>query len=530
VPGCVGITTARGTATLDFLRDRDVAAAPGEPAWVDAELQDARWVRRLELDDCGRPQRIHDTEQGQSDLAYDGAGRIASVQHQGSRGESYGFSPSGDVYEIGPDAPARRYAPGGRLLERGDERYEYDLDGNMVRRYRLTGVERLDEWRYEWNAAGLLSAVERPDGHRVENVYDALARRVAQRVLGAQKPVVEKRFVWDGDALVHEIIRRSEASWDPVEEVKSYVFDDNGLTLLALRTGDGPWHFAVPAAQPDLLFDETGQITSQATTSVWGDATWTSTAQSPVGLPGHYFDAETGLIYNRHRYYDPHLGRYISPDPAGVEGGIHLYAYAESRPHELMDPLGVYARTTIVDRDGNVIGRGRSKDPKKQQIHPAVGGGVSASAWRNEPVGDHRTARWLRRARGDEQLSLRGRAGAAAGEPQPQYQRRAGQPSEGARPGYRPTAFARRPTEPLAPIPQTRIWLPARTVAGCSLACAACTAVCPPTRQRPGIPALPIRRPPNRIRWCASRATTRTIKLASWPTRGGGVTRHGEGD
>jgi RHS repeat-associated protein len=361
-----------GTATLDFLRDRDVAAAPGEPAWVDAELQDARWVRRLELDDCGRPQRIHDTEQGQSDLAYDGAGRIASVQHQGSRGESYGFSPSGDVYEIGPDAPARRYAPGGRLLERGDERYEYDLDGNMVRRYRLTGVERLDEWRYEWNAAGLLSAVERPDGHRVENVYDALARRVAQRVLGAQKPVVEKRFVWDGDALVHEIIRRSEASWDPVEEVKSYVFDDNGLTLLALRTGDGPWHFAVPAAQPDLLFDETGQITSQATTSVWGDATWTSTAQSPVGLPGHYFDAETGLIYNRHRYYDPHLGRYISPDPAGVEGGIHLYAYAESRPHELMDPLGVYARTTIVDRDGNVIGRGRSKDPKKQQIHPAV--------------------------------------------------------------------------------------------------------------------------------------------------------------
>jgi RHS repeat-associated protein len=58
-------------------------------------------------------------------------------------------------------------------------------------------------------------------------------------------------------------------------------------------------------------------------------------------FPGQYFDAETGLHYNYHRFYDPTTGRYMTPDPIGLEGGINLYTYAENDPIDYFDPWGL---------------------------------------------------------------------------------------------------------------------------------------------------------------------------------------------
>uniref|UniRef100_UPI002B4850F9 RHS repeat-associated core domain-containing protein n=1 Tax=Aeromonas caviae TaxID=648 RepID=UPI002B4850F9 len=53
-----------------------------------------------------------------------------------------------------------------------------------------------------------------------------------------------------------------------------------------------------------------------------------------------YFDAETGLHYNRHRYYQPSTGRFITPDPIGLAGGLNNYQYAPN-PIGWVDPLGL---------------------------------------------------------------------------------------------------------------------------------------------------------------------------------------------
>jgi RHS repeat-associated protein len=62
-----------------------------------------------------------------------------------------------------------------------------------------------------------------------------------------------------------------------------------------------------------------------------------------IRFPGQYYDAETGLHYNRFRYYDPSIGRYVSADPIGqiASGDPNLYAYVWNDPINYIDPSGL---------------------------------------------------------------------------------------------------------------------------------------------------------------------------------------------
>ena len=88
------------------------------------------------------------------------------------------------------------------------------------------------------------------------------------------------------------------------------------------------WREAQEAEQP-------AQMDAANDPTVWGELTGQS-----IRFQGQWHDVETGLHYNRFRYYDPEVGRFIHQDPIRFEGGINWYQYAPS-PINYIDPLGL---------------------------------------------------------------------------------------------------------------------------------------------------------------------------------------------
>jgi len=77
----------------------------------------------------------------------------------------------------------------------------------------------------------------------------------------------------------------------------------------------------------------------------------TGTLTNPFQYAGRDLDSETGLFYNRYRFYDPTVGRFISEDPSGFGGGMNFYRYVNNSPTGSVDPLGL-ARCVLFVSNG----------------------------------------------------------------------------------------------------------------------------------------------------------------------------------
>lgn len=112
-----------------------------------------------------------------------------------------------------------------------------------------------------------------------------------------------------------------------------------------------------------------------------------SSVVNDIRLPGQYFDQETGMHYNWHRYYDPRTGRYITPDPAGQLGGINLYLYVENNPINFVDANGLWGFGVIGSGSAEVgliaIGAGATG---------SLGGGVFGGGSRGLSLGGFASA------------------------------------------------------------------------------------------------------------------------------------------
>jgi RHS repeat-associated protein len=88
---------------------------------------------------------------------------------------------------------------------------------------------------------------------------------------------------------------------------------------------------------------------------VLGKTPASTTVASGKVFPGQYFDSETGCHYNHFRYYCPDIGRYLTADPIGLNGGLNPYGYAEQNPIVNFDPLGLATWTVRGITSGSLV-------------------------------------------------------------------------------------------------------------------------------------------------------------------------------
>lgn len=268
----------------------------------------------------------------------------------------------GNLYGT-PERKDRRYGAGGRLLEDAECIYHYDDEGNLVfrefrqpredavkhdrrRMEREYGIRRLVTdigWLYEWTSGGMLRRVVRPDGRSVEFRYDALGRRTAKQYLGKVT-----RWVWDGNIPLHEWVAaatdnngQEEASYPDKNSLTTWVFEEGTFVPAAKIRGDRQYSIVSDyMGTPIQMYDSEGNKIWDCTLDIYGkvaDFRGESLHECPFRFQGQYEDIETGLYYNRFRYYDVNLGGYISQDPIGLAGNNPtIYGYVEN-PNILID-------------------------------------------------------------------------------------------------------------------------------------------------------------------------------------------------
>ncbi|EIX2469293.1 RHS repeat protein, partial [Escherichia coli] len=163
------------------------------------------------------------------------------------------------------------------------------------------------------------------DGHGV--VFPAELVRLLDRLeeeIRADRVSSESRaWLAQCGLTVEQLARQVEPEYTPARKVHFYHCDHRGLPLA--------------------LISPEGETAWQGEYDEWGNLLGEESAQhlqQSLRLPGQQYDEESGLYYNRNRYYDPLQGRYITQDPIGLRGEWNLYKYPLN-PVRFIDSLGL---------------------------------------------------------------------------------------------------------------------------------------------------------------------------------------------
>jgi RHS repeat-associated protein len=196
----------------------------------------------------------------------------------------------------------------------------YDGNGNLI----SDGINN-----YAYDAENRLIAAVTPT-HTASYAYDPFDRRIAKTVDGATT-----RYLHDGGQVIMEYDGSGQM-------LRRYVYGPGIDQPISILTMNDIYYYHFDALGSVIaLSSANGQIVETYAYSPFGHLSRDGEVSNPYLYTGREYDEETGLHYYRARYYHPELGRFLQVDPITYESGMNIYAYAENRPVDFRDPLGL---------------------------------------------------------------------------------------------------------------------------------------------------------------------------------------------
>jgi len=323
----------------------------------------------------GKLADIQNTRIDGNELAYthDDAGRLTQVNAGllSARSETFTLDANGNrLTHSQTGSTPWQYDAAGRLTQRpstgggGTVSYRYDASGNLIEKTDTSRPEPQRTTRYGWDAFNRLQEARDGAGALIARYsYDPFDRRI-RKELGGSATLQENTRHSAAHYLHTEwgLLAEADASGQLTTTYGWHPQKDNSVAPLYARTPDaahpGQWRTVYyhndHLGTPQRITDKSGAVIWAADYDAYGKAITRTTADSAKAItsnlryPGQYWDAETGLHYNYHRYYDPEIGRYISSDPIGFEGGINIYLYAEASPLNHFDSYGLFSTRDVL--------------------------------------------------------------------------------------------------------------------------------------------------------------------------------------
>ena len=263
------------------------------------------------------------TEHGDYVYAYDELDRLTTVTNPTLNDEAYTYDEVGNRLTDAKAVGEWSYETDDRLSARPGVTYTYDANGSLTEKNDNGAISK-----YIYDVTGRMTEVR--DGNNLliaAYAYDPMGRRISKTVAGATT-----YFLYSDEGLLAEADGAGNI-------LRQYGWKPDGIwgtdPLYMMEGGNTYYYQNDYLGTPQKMISQSGAVVWSAKYESFGQAhADATTVDNPLRFPGQYFDAETGLHYNYHRYYNAALGRYTISDLLGLIPNLIL---APELPNEISD-------------------------------------------------------------------------------------------------------------------------------------------------------------------------------------------------
>ena len=307
---------------------------------------------QYQYDPAGNLIEKSDSRYGVNQFTYDPLGRIIKHLSPDRRVKNCLYDPAGDrlqsrvVEKVGKNNEETEWSREGQLEETA---YKFNRVGNLVER-----KEKDRHLQLKWDAnQRLVQSIK--NGITTIYKYDPLGRRIAKETNWGKETKgkgQQTQFFWDGDALLGDALTDLyENKKTYLKSIRQWVYYPTTFEPLAMvhlrpvldLVREQPiygqikpalfWYQNDPNGCPARMLDTMGTEVWAARYDAWGKIEYLYGAldfrvENPLRMQGQYADEETGLYYNRFRYFDPVSCAFVSQDPLGLGAGENLFRFA----------------------------------------------------------------------------------------------------------------------------------------------------------------------------------------------------------